>query len=60
MNALKTGDLDGLSFRMKKMHDIFWTKLFDSDHSGPPGTALSEKTNQQKPQAQRPKFQFSL
>ena len=51
MNALETGELDGLGFRMKKMHDIFWTKLFDSDHSGPPGTALSEKTNQQKPQA---------
>ena len=52
---------NGLRFRMKKtMHDIFWTKLFDSGHSGPPGTALSEKTNQQKPQAHRPNFQFSL
>ena len=55
-----TGELAGLGFRMKKMHDIFWTKLCDSGHSGPPGTALSEKTNQQKPKAQRPEFQFSL
>ena len=61
MNALETGELDGLGFRMKKKCMIFFgQKLCDSGHSGPPGTALSEKTNQQKPKAQRPEFQFSL
>ena len=60
MNAYETDELDGLSFKMKKGMIFFGQKLCDSGHSGPPGTALSEKTNQQKPKAQRPEFQFSL